>query len=408
MKRFKLNKPMVESPTPPTSQDVYWIDKDEQTGELVSIKSFNFNSGNWEETMVNLNNVILKFDGIRYNPDLNSVSVGLKTAATGEDQFVFGRKNQEDTTKAEIVGGGSNIIAYGPRVYAGNIASSSGGIGSDFYLSLIGNKEVLLQTLNSLGDDLEAWSGSASIPTIINCPEGMKFFHVDSARGTHGDGTQKIFGFLEDPKAGSEVYVITGSSSSYWTFGTYGKKLQMVYYFDVQENMNLTDLGYIPYLAPDLLFYPQSTSKDNSVVDTAILAVTTDLDEFNTFTGEDFSSIVSTMSNIGEIIMFCQLQTILSVPKYCALYYSYKTNDIRLKWLDSDTDVDYSVQSIDIFSHFTAEGDLNYDGGSNIRTLDWDGTQWNAGDLTCTAVDGTTISVRDLLERIKNLEASLS
>ena len=114
------------------------------------------------------------------------------------------------------------------------------------------------------------------------------------------------------------------------------------------------------------------------------------------------------MRNIGEIIMFCQLQTILSVPKYCTLYYSYKTNDIRLKWLDSDINVDYSLQSIDIFSHFTAEGDLNYGGGSNIRTLDWDGTQWNAGDLTCTAVDGTTISVRDLLERIKNLEASLS
>ena len=321
---------------------------------------------------------------------------------------MFGRKNQEDTTKAEIVGGGSNIIAYGPRVYAGNIASSSGGIGSDFYLSLIGNKEVLLQTLNSLGADLEAWSGNNYVPNTINCPEGMKFFHVDSARSPHGDGTQKIFGFLEDPKTGSEVYVITGSSSSHWTFGTYGKTLQMVSYFDIKENMNLTDLGYTPYFEPGFLFHPQSTSKDNSVVDTAILAVTTDLDEFNTFTEEDFSSIVSDMSNIGEILMFCQLQTRLSVPKHCVIYYSYKTNDIRLKWLSSSMEVDYPLQSIDIFSHFTAEGDLNYDGGSNIRTLDWDGTQWNAGDLTCTAVDGTTISVRDLLERIKILEAALS
>lgn len=408
MKRYKLDKPMVESPYPPTSQYVYWVDVDEQTDQLRSIKQFNATSGRWEEAMVNIKDLILIFNGITYYPNLNSVSVGDKTTATGQDQFVFGRKNEQDTTKAEIVGGGSNIIAYGPKVYAGGISNSGGGIGSDFYLSLIGNKEVLLQTLKSLGDDLESWSGKTSIPNTINCPEGMKFFHVDSVREPWDHGAQKIFGFIEDPKTGSEVYVITGSSSDNWTFGTYGKQLRSVYYFDVKENKNLTDLGYVPYLTPGFLFYPQSTSKANSVVDTAILAVTKNVDEFNTFTGEDFSSIVSDISVYGEIMMFCQLQTILSVPKCCVLYYSHKTHDIRIKWLYSEIDVDYPVQSIDIFSHFTAEGDLNYDGGSNIRTLDWDGTQWNAGDLTCTAVDGTTISVRDLLARIKNLEASLS
>ena len=42
----------------------------------------------------------------------------------------------------------------------------------------------------------------------------------------------------------------------------------------------------------------------------------------------------------------------------------------------------------------------------NIRTLGWDGTQWNAGDITCDDGEGNTISMRDLLSRIATLEAA--
>lgn len=46
MKKFKLNKPMVESPTQPNNPNVLWVDVDESTGKLKSIKEYN--KGNWE------------------------------------------------------------------------------------------------------------------------------------------------------------------------------------------------------------------------------------------------------------------------------------------------------------------------------------------------------------------------
>lgn len=38
MKRFKFNKLLVESPNPPQTRDVLWVDVDEITGEIKSIK----------------------------------------------------------------------------------------------------------------------------------------------------------------------------------------------------------------------------------------------------------------------------------------------------------------------------------------------------------------------------------
>lgn len=40
MKRFNFNKPMVESPTPPLNTDVLWVDVDESTGKVASVKKF--------------------------------------------------------------------------------------------------------------------------------------------------------------------------------------------------------------------------------------------------------------------------------------------------------------------------------------------------------------------------------
>jgi hypothetical protein len=83
MKRFKFDKPLVESPYPPSSKDVYWVDIDESTGQLASIKTFNANSSTWETAM--MSGDTLHFNGITYNEDLNSISVGTKTAAIGND-----------------------------------------------------------------------------------------------------------------------------------------------------------------------------------------------------------------------------------------------------------------------------------------------------------------------------------
>jgi hypothetical protein len=81
MRKVKLNKPLVESSTPPSSTNVYWVDIDESTGNVKSIKSFNTVTNSWESTM--LSSDALKFNGITYNEELNSVSVGTKTFSPG-------------------------------------------------------------------------------------------------------------------------------------------------------------------------------------------------------------------------------------------------------------------------------------------------------------------------------------
>lgn len=40
MRQYKFDKPLVESTYPPKSKDVYWIDIDEQTGKINSIKEY--------------------------------------------------------------------------------------------------------------------------------------------------------------------------------------------------------------------------------------------------------------------------------------------------------------------------------------------------------------------------------
>jgi len=45
MRRFEFNKTMVESPLPPKDKNVLWVDINESTGKLASIKEFI--SGTW-------------------------------------------------------------------------------------------------------------------------------------------------------------------------------------------------------------------------------------------------------------------------------------------------------------------------------------------------------------------------
>lgn len=40
MKRFKFDKPLVESKYQPSRTDVYWVDIDESTGKVSSISKF--------------------------------------------------------------------------------------------------------------------------------------------------------------------------------------------------------------------------------------------------------------------------------------------------------------------------------------------------------------------------------
>ena len=47
MRQYKFDKPLVESSTPPRSTDVYWIDVDEKTRELLTIKEFDKETNQW-------------------------------------------------------------------------------------------------------------------------------------------------------------------------------------------------------------------------------------------------------------------------------------------------------------------------------------------------------------------------
>lgn len=46
MRKYKFDKPLVESQDPPHDKNVYWVDIDEKTGKLSSIKEYN--SGVWQ------------------------------------------------------------------------------------------------------------------------------------------------------------------------------------------------------------------------------------------------------------------------------------------------------------------------------------------------------------------------
>lgn len=39
-KRFNFNKPIVESPVAPTSKNVIWVDVEESTGKVLTLKEF--------------------------------------------------------------------------------------------------------------------------------------------------------------------------------------------------------------------------------------------------------------------------------------------------------------------------------------------------------------------------------
>lgn len=64
MKRFKFDKPLVESATPPVSTNVLWVDINESTGSIISIKEFK--NGSWVDIVSNQQ---LADAGVDVNPN---------------------------------------------------------------------------------------------------------------------------------------------------------------------------------------------------------------------------------------------------------------------------------------------------------------------------------------------------
>ena len=67
MRRFRFQKPLVESPYPPKSTNVLWVDINETTGSLTSIKEYN--NGEWKEIIGEVREAGEEVTGIDLNPN---------------------------------------------------------------------------------------------------------------------------------------------------------------------------------------------------------------------------------------------------------------------------------------------------------------------------------------------------
>lgn len=67
MRRFKFEKPLVESAYPPESKNVLWVDINDATGSLTSIKEYN--NGEWKEIIGEVREAGEEVTGIDLNPN---------------------------------------------------------------------------------------------------------------------------------------------------------------------------------------------------------------------------------------------------------------------------------------------------------------------------------------------------
>lgn len=299
MRKVKLNKPLVESSTPPSSTNVYWVDIDESTGNVKSIKSFNTVTNSWESTM--LSSDALKFNGITYNEELNSVSVGTKTSSNGQDQLVFGKYNAYGADKAEVVGGG----------FKGQV--------SDKY---------------NPGDDISYVTG--------------KWVQIQT-------DTDLYYGGNTYSQLREALYV--------------SQSLEK----DVTININQND----PYIYFDTFFISCKIPQDFQTSKRSLRVLARDYDGV----WYEATCLLNGYQQLGPGGVINDIIVGTFEPWENVIASAKQKAEATYQALAKEK----------IFQH-------------NIRTLDWEGTQWNAGDITCDDGNGNTISMRDLLSRIQALE----
>lgn len=111
--------------------------------------------------------------------------------------------------------------------------------------------------------------------------------------------------------------------------------------------------------------------------------------------------IVSVASNSYQLNTNTQLNNVSNMAVGYYAYIKVGTNEIIFSASDngitSGSPVRYGTD-LNLLNSFG-----NY---KNIRTLDWQGNQWNAGDITCDDGNGNTISLRTLAQQIASLSAA--
>ena len=111
MRKIKLNKPLVESSTPPSSTNVYWIDIDENTGKVSTVKEYNSNTKSWEESLKNVKTSASFLSGVtivdipedKWGEYTEGVSTKAQLTTTGIYETFEGLPINITTLKQEIL-----------------------------------------------------------------------------------------------------------------------------------------------------------------------------------------------------------------------------------------------------------------------------------------------------------------
>lgn len=235
--------------------------------------------------------------GTVYNEEKNSLALGKGTSAIGQDQLVFGRYNEEDADKAEIVG--SSIEVESDTYYT--------------YLELL--------TALQIDDSLEVNDPWNAIKMII--PANHQEHPISAVFVKKASNFQDMLTVLTAAEGKKVIY-----TNSEWP--------------DYRKNsVNLFRVSL----------------------------------SFETESAE-------TMWIISE-----------STGRYFYIYFNNRGGGTQrliflgeMEYTDKALNRSSTVKKIEFQK-------------TNIRTLDWQGNQWNAGDVTCDDGEGNIISLREVASR---------
>lgn len=437
--------------------------------------------------------------GTVYDEQKNSLALGNGTSAIGQDQLVFGRYNEEDANKVEIVGGGEaeggevslqigDLIdsvfyrnyAHVKIWYAGTsgddlrtcISTLYGipesnismvepfthlDIEVDFVLLLIQSSGRLCYAVHCTDGNWYDTSSYISYDNSVNFPSaeqidttkqvrmvwpanreaGVNFpMNVASKfpaiydyykgvqitpaniRTLDWNGHEHLAGSLaigEDSVAGTKGQLVFGKGN-----------MANAYKAEIVGNGidNIDDItdDVVTYIStlPVGMVLPIKTNATSWLKELSLRIVTHTYSEFaSKFPLKHFDTIdfeLMHSADASRIIACCEvvseIPNVWSTPDLdirhdkAAPMLLVRDSTYKLL-LVSPTELAVDRTSLTTrFSYANGERISGVTFPKNIRTLDWDGTQWNAGDITCDDGNGNTISMRDLLSRIAVLEAA--
>lgn len=404
-------------------------------------------------TDVNGNVIPVQGAGMVYNEEKNSLALGTGTSAIGQDQFVFGHKNvpsgevlsvgaklkfkptnSNDTLELTVTAnlfskksasdylieqGLSTVNGFflptGENVNSYIIGTSSLDGETNYYVAL------LYKSISEYNTNDAFWLDKVTSSAVINYNQFLFVEHTGTIRNSlvetvggayynNGDIVNIVVDAYER-KARKEIFLgrtpqevistfkslscITDASSFQFRVGT-GAQVQE----DILARYGDTIKGYVLTISANYRQISGVYKIDVGGRINAIISSYTDsIDGVVQYPVLDSAANVFTeyitdgLSSDAAILE--ALNTAINTT------HGYNPN-VEVIALYSDA----RSANVNILQGVTLETWSRIVNGFNIRTLDWQGNQWNAGDITCDDGNGNTISMRDLLSRIATLEAA--